>query len=38
MSGLLPYAAVLHLAFAVWMLSNRNILLTKSFILSREVR
>jgi hypothetical protein len=34
MSGLLPYAIVLHLAFAVWMLSNPSIFQTSTLSLS----
>lgn len=34
MSGLLPYAMVLHLAFSVWMLSNGSIFQTSGFTLA----
>ena len=34
MSSLLPFAAVAHLAFAVWMLSNTSLFQSSSFSLS----
>jgi hypothetical protein len=34
MSGWLPYAIMLHLAFAVWMLSNPSIFQTSALTLS----